>query len=65
LTYFIKLTEASPQEKPIFVNVDLVTSLRRYDTGSGYTTVYFGSESQNVRETPEDIIGRLGSDRAP
>ena len=61
MAFFLKLTSNETDRHAIFVNIDQVTSFRRYPQ---YTEIKFGTQrSDIVTETPKEIIAALDESR--
>ena len=60
MSNFIKLTLATTDQKPIYMNMDVVESIMHRINPVGSLIDFIGSEScVNVVETPEEIMALL------
>jgi hypothetical protein len=60
MALLLKLTQITPVQRTIHVNVDQITFIAAPAAGSKTTTVYFGdNQSVNIEETADQICSAI------
>lgn len=58
--YFVKLTTV--EGDPVWINMNSVWRIRRIENGGSMLYILTGGYMHAVKETPEQIIGKLNDD---